>query len=476
MITTAPNPGWSGPQGPETVLGRRRSIETRSAHIALPATFLQENTCLALVSAAAVGYLVFHKSFAYLGLPRANLFVGEIVLTLALFTRGFRRELAAFTRQLREPSPLHLLAWTTVLLSGYGCVLLVRGVRSGEPILTALQTFAFNYYVLALPMGLWAARRNPDALRRLLRWLAWVNGVGGTLFVLFVDRLALTVPGTHNRLNLGNGSVFALIGLLTLGRISRRDWVLLALNGFVLLAVQSRAEWLAFAVALLLWGVLRGNLRKVGAGILLGAAVLVLLTSLHVPLTTAATRGGQLSVSGVAGRLLATVDKNAAVELLPDAASFTASADWRREWWRAIWRDNRTDDRRMLMGRGYGYPINRLATHVEDDVRSPHSVFFFTLAYGGWIGVVLFGLYNLAMTTALWAAYRQTGALFGLLAWIAALGVGLFSNWFEAPFGAFPTYLICGMALAPLIAPKAQESTARPRPQVTPVMPLGATL
>ena len=167
-------------------------------------------------------------------------------------------------------------------------------------------------------------------------------------------------------------------------------------------------------------------------------------------------------MTGIVGRVVASVDQNAAAQLTPDAVEFSGSVNWREKWWQAIWADNRADAGRLLIGHGYGYPINRLTMHVGDDVRTPHSVFFFNLAYGGWIGVLIFGMFNAAVLSALWLVYRREGQLFGLLAWVAALAVGSFSNWYEAPFGAFPTYLIGGMALAPLLRPSTGAPAVEP--------------
>jgi hypothetical protein len=85
------------------------------------------------------------------------------------------------------------------------------------------------------------------------------------------------------------------------------------------------------------------------------------------------------------------------------------------------------------------------------DIRTPHNVFFYALAYGGWTGVLVFFGFHFALGALQWRVFRLTGQPFGFLAWLLILLAALFGNVYETPFGAVPAYLIAGMAAAPII-------------------------
>ena len=47
--------------------------------------------------------------------------------------------------------------------------------------------------------------------------------------------------------------------------------------------------------------------------------------------------------------------------------------------------------------------------------------------------------------------YPITGQAFGLLVRLQAMAIDRFSNWWESPPGAFPSYALLGATLAPLL-------------------------
>jgi hypothetical protein len=89
--------------------------------------------------------------------------------------------------------------------------------------------------------------------------------------------------------------------------------------------------------------------------------------------------------------------------------------------------------------------------YSERDIRTPHNVFFYALAYGGWVGAVLFFVLQAAVAKLLWKASKISGTPCGLAIWALFFCGAFFGNAFEAPFGAIPLYLIAGLAAAPAI-------------------------
>src|ERR1700721_4811442 len=65
---------------------------------------------------------------------------------------------------------------------------------------------------------------------------------------------------------------------------------------------------------------------------------------------------------------------------------------WRKHWWAAIRSEVSKEYKTMIFGMGYGYPLGRLAgKEVErEGTRSPHSIFYFTVAYSGIVRFAIF--------------------------------------------------------------------------------------
>ena len=101
---------------------------------------------------------------------------------------------------------------------------------------------------------------------------------------------------------------------------------------------------------------------------------------------------------------------------------------------------------------------------MEEGVRTPHSVFFYALGYGGWIGAGIFLFLMFALMQCLWKVYKLTGNAFGLSYLMLNLALGLFGNSFETPFGAIPFYLVMGVVIAPLFQTVPQVGAMLPQP------------
>lgn len=432
-----------------------------------------------LAALLIIGYLCLGRTFAYIGLPWFSLYIGEISLG-AFLLFGPQTSQGPWLQVVQRAKRLRRFEWLLLLLLCYGAFEALRGIASGYPAFTALRDTAFNYYPLFLFLGAWAALQDRDLLRRLLRALAWWNGCYGLAYVLVLSRLPWTMPGTAHAAStvpvfsepLGSG--ISLLGLLAFEPKPRRVWHLLVLNAVVMLFVQMRAEWLAFVVGLLVFASVKKRLRQVFAG---GAVVLALLATMyitHINLPSPKGRGGRISVDYLVARAVAPINRQLAANLSSQKAvgGFAGTAEWRLVWWAEIWHAVHASPVSALLGFGYGYPIGSLNPFIAqgDFIQTPHNDFFYALAYSGWLGVLLVVLLQAALYRLLWRSYRTTGQPFGLMCWAALLTMSMFGDFFEAPMGAIPFFLLIGIALAPALLRAGSQAPRRggPSPNATP--------
>jgi hypothetical protein len=411
------------------------------------------NRWLKLLVFLVVGYLTMTRSFAYLGYPPLRIFVGELAFFAFLMAKPriiFDRWLNAIQR----PTPYSAFATALVFSLAYGLFEMFRGIVNGYSPVLVLEGFAFHYYPLWFFVGMWAARQDWSLLPRTVRLIAWVNGIYGVLYVLILSRIPYLMPGSSDVLLFGQpaGSSIVLLGLICIEPRLSRVWHLLVLNLGVMLAMQVRAEYLGFAIGVMLWALLSGNIGRLMAGAVVLAGLLIagLATDFSIP--APGTRGGKISTRDIFGRVIAPVDTELAQQYSKNAASQAGTFYWRVIWWRAIWENVHQDTQTAVMGEGYGYPIANLVGYRERDIRTPHNVFFYALAYGGWLGVALFAMVQLGLAGVLWTAWRHTRSPFGIVLWVSSVCGAFFGNWLEAPFGAIPFYLLAGMAAAPVLS------------------------
>jgi hypothetical protein len=407
-----------------------------------------------------IGYLCGNRSFAYLGLPWFSIYIGEIALAAFLLS-GPRTKQGRWLRVVRRVKRLRRFEWLLILLLCYGAFEALHGVLSGYPAFTAARDTAFNYYPLFLFLGVWAGLRDRDFLRRAIRVLAWCNGCYGVAFILFLNRVPWTMPGTANAASVVPvfseplGAATSLLGLLAFEPRLRKVWYLLVLNAVVLLGMQVRTEWVGFVLGLFVLTFCTKQFRRLVVAVTVLACLLGFMYIADVHLPSPKVRGGQISVDALVARAAAPIDKKVADDLAPpeDVVGYKGTATWRLVWWASIWGAVNANPARALIGFGYGYPIGELNPFIERGtfIQTPHSDFFYALGYSGWIGVAIVVLLQAEILRLLLRSYRITGQPFGLMCWTALVAASLFEDFFEGPFGAIPFFLLIGAALAPAL-------------------------
>jgi len=392
------------------------------------------------------------RSFAHLGLAPLHLFIGEAVLCLFIFLRP-AESLARLFDISASPAWLQGFSIAYIAAVCYGVFEVGRGILLAHDPLAIVETFAFHIYPLYLFAGLWIGGMDPGRLRRVVRWLAWVNGIYGILFIAVLNHVFILMPGTRDTplFSQPNGSAVIVLALLCFEPDLSKVLHLLVLNCFVALGMEVRAELLALVVGLAVWSVLARKIvhLTVGASAFVMVFAAALATDIRIP--APASRGGEISARFIAGRVLSTIDVDLASKYAPTARNYEGTYKWRERWWKAIWNEVHGSTTTALLGEGEGYPLSSLVGYINDpNVRTPHDVFFYCLGYEGWLGVGLFAAMQAALAQGFWRVYRVTGQPYGIIFWSMTLAAALFSNYFETPFGAIPFYLLSGLILAPV--------------------------
>lgn len=415
-----------------------------------------------LAAFLVVGYLGIGKPFAYLGLPWIGLYIGEIALTGFLLF-GPTTKQGPWLHTVRLIPRLKRLEWLLLLSLLYGGYEALRGILKGYPAFTALRDTAFNYYPLFVFLGVWVGLRGQDFFRRVIGMLASWAAYYGLAWILFLSRVPWTMPGTEGKvlvfMDPQGASVIALLGLLAFEPQLRAVWRLILLNVFVLLGVQSRAEWLGFAVGAIVFA---WYVKKVKRLVMAGGLIIVLFGLMYItglsllsPNGRGEKVGNRISAAYLVARAIAPLSQNLADELAPapDVRFAAGTAEWRLVWWANIWQEVHERLFSAFMGLGYGYPIGDLNPYIESGtfVQTPHNVFLYALAFSGWFGVALFVFLQVELYKLLLRSYRVTGQPFGLMCWAAMLTTSLFGDFFEAPFGSIPFYLLVGASITPAL-------------------------
>src|ERR1700679_1215792 len=249
-----------------------------------------------------VGLSLPGRSFSYLGIPPAKLFIGDLTLAAFIFLRP-RQVFDPWIKGLTKGGPLGPLAWALLISISYGIFQVIRGVLLGFPPLTAVENLVFNIYPLYLFLGMWLGKRRPDLLLRFIQVFAVLFCIYAPAYLLFLNKLYWSMPGSNVPIfgQAGGGGLIVL-SLICLDPKPARWWPAMAVAAFGFLAAQVRGEWLGMVVGTMIWGVLSKKMNKValmGAGLF---AVLAIGAILDVNLPSPGERGGAISSTEIVAR------------------------------------------------------------------------------------------------------------------------------------------------------------------------------
>jgi hypothetical protein len=404
-----------------------------------------------------VGLSLTGRSFAYLGIPPAKLFVGD--LTLAAFVVLHPRKIFdPWIGALTKGGPLGPVAWLLLASLTYGIFEVIRGILQGFTPLIATENLVFNIYPIYLFLGIWLGCRQPKLLLRFVQVFSICFCVYAPAYMLFLNRLTVTMPGSDGVSVFGqpSGGGVIILALLCLDPKPSRFWAPMTIAAAMLLAGQVRAEWVGMVLSLLIWGTLSKKMSKV---VVIGVGIAVLLaigSLLDIDIPAPQERGGNISSREIVARGLAAIDPTLAADFTGSThvGFYNGTITWRENWWRAIWANSQASYTNLLIGPGYGFLLKNLVSYLKDsgDLRTPHNIFYYALGYSGWLGVFFFFSLQAACGALVWRAYKITGQSFGVVIWASTLFTAFFGNAFETPTGAIPCYLTLGLIIGPTLS------------------------
>jgi hypothetical protein len=404
--------------------------------------------------------LVVFYMWSALFIGKVSAYVGLLLGALLIFSvRVFwDRWYVALTRR---GDPMHGLSWALLVSLLYGIAQVIYGVSFlGHSLFTALQILVFNLGPVYVFLGIWVAVRHPLAVRTYIRFVTWWMVIYTPIYFLFLQHLNLTLngvlPGTGLELlgNPGSGTL-PLLGLLTLEPHLARFWLPIVVLILLTIANQERSDWLGLGICLMIWGKLSGKLGRVFGILGCVTAVLIIAAVIDLKLPPIAGRGGELSARGTIARMAGAISPELAVDVgggRENSQFYYGTVYWREHWWAAIRSEVFKEPKTEIFGLGYGYPLAHLASRdvEKQGTRSPHSVFYFTLAYSGFVGVAIFFWLEICVVWLLWRVYKVSGETFGLMFAIYTLIGAFFGNVLETPQSGIPFYLLLGMAMGPI--------------------------
>ncbi len=396
------------------------------------------------------GFFFLDKLLVYISLP---------FTTILLFDRRvfFDRVYSALT----TPGPLSGVTWALLISTMFGIAEVAYGLLEGYGLTSALEILVFNLCPWFLFFGIVAGMQRPWSVRNYIRFLAYFHAIEGPIYYLFLRHVSFKIGSTDVSFAPGTGSL-ALLGLFCFEQRLSRYWFPILVCSFDTIAGEMRADWLGFGMAVVVWAIAARQIKRVLtiAAILIALLAIGFVTDVRIPGLPG--RGGEISARDTVARALSGIDPELAQQLSPGAMGYGAGTiAWRENWWRDIRGEVFKSPVTAIFGLGYGYPIGQLVPALRNvDIRSPHSVFHFTLANSGLLGFFLFVLLQMQLLRVLWKTFKQTGQIFGLACAIFAIENSMFGNFFEAPQRAIPTYILLGMCIGPLFLAATQQSTS----------------
>ena len=409
---------------------------------------------LGVLGVCLLGYALFSRAFAYLGVP--PLFVGEAMLGVGLVVAAGSGALGAASRSWTVRLWLLLAVWTVARTVPY------LGLHGLDAARDAMQVFYGLYAVVVASLVLAEPDRLVALVQRYGRFVAvmlavvWLVYLVAKQFEAALPRLPwadvplLYVKGGDLMVHL-TGIVAALV--LGLVRASPARWALAAFSAGIIM-VSNRGGMVAFVLGLgVVW-----LLRPPGAGVGRFAYAFVLLVLLGLmagPLVDAQVQGGSRDLS------VGQVVENVKSIFVPSGSStLDGTKRWRMLWWGEIV-DYTVRGHYFWTGKGFGLNLAEADGFVvagDDGLRSPHNGHLTILARAGVPGFLLWVALHAAWVGAVlraWflsraADHRRWTALFAWLLgfWTAALANASFDVYLEGPMGAVWVWTVIGLGVA----------------------------
>lgn len=409
---------------------------------------------LDLLCLTLLGYALFGKGWAYVGIP--PLFIGDAVLLLGVIrlltlTRGWSVVFLSpplwalfvlmawgLLRTLPYVSTYRIDALRDAVIWGYGAfVPLVFGVIVARPERLALLVRRYSrfarVFVAAVPVLWFGLRFAGDAIPRW-PWadVPLIHVKGGDLLVHLAGVLAFWSAGL--------GTAHTLHALMLAGAVA-------------IVGAYNRAGLISFLIVFAFCGLFRplaGALWRVAAVILFGLLLLAVSdVRFQMP-----GKGRELSFAQLTDNILSVLGES-------DEQDLNGTKQWRLRWWNDIVEYTVHGDY-FWTGKGFGINLadddGYQGTAWEGLLRSPHNGHLTVLARAGVPGLALWLLVHFLWGVEVIHRHFQAKAarrrrwqglfLFLLAYWIAFMANASFDVFIEGPMGGIWLWTIYGVGLA----------------------------
>ena len=409
---------------------------------------------LTALSVCLLGYALFGRAFAYLGVP--PLFIGEAMLALGLgavaLARPPRRVVVSPAMGVAVVFLLWVAVRTVPYVSGYGTDALRDAMVAGY----ALFAFVVAGLVMARPERLAELLVRYRVLVVLLSSVAWL------IYLIFrINKEAFPMlPWADNVRVIENkpGDLLVHLAGITAFLVLRwrrpTPWLLgLLIVGVGAMMVGNRGGMLGYLLAMGVFAVLKPASATFGRMAYVGALLLVLAVVVDTSSLQVNEGNRSLSLEQLGENLKSVFGQS-------DQAMLADTAEWRLLWWGKIVDYTVFGDYRWT-GKGFGRNLadeDGFNTDEEKSLRSPHSVHMTVLARGGLPGaglwLLLHGLWWGGLLGA-WRVARRAGLTawqgffaFCAVYWTAASVNASFDVYLEGPMGAIWFWCVWGAACA----------------------------
>lgn len=406
-----------------------------------------------------IGYAMFNKGFAYVGVP--PLFIGEVFLGFSFFLL-----LAGSYSSRIFSSPL---MWLIILFITWGAIRTLPYIETyGLNALRDAVVWGYAFYAVFVAGALLQGRLVGQVPRWFSMWFPWFLVIAPIIYMmgqLIPERLPKW-PGTETsfiHMKPGDMAVHlaGVAGFLGLGlhrrflkagqRISQaKEFSLWMIWGIGVIAAGSRnrggmlSVFLACCIILMFKPM--GRLNRV----ILPALIVVFLGlafDIKVPV------GGDryFSVQQILDNIESVVSKS-------DKTELTGTASWRLEWWTKIYKET-VHGEFFWDGRGYGVDLSQVHNFADSTKnRSPHNGHLTILARSGMPGLVLWVIFLGLVGILLLQGYFRMRSLgqydladlnVWCMAYLAAFMVNSsFDVYLEGPQGGIWFWALMGFVVA----------------------------
>ena len=405
------------------------------------------------------GYLLLGRPFSYLGI--SPLFIGEAYLLIQILWNRHNW----LGRFVNDVARLELLSFAIFLHLAWGLVEVFRALYMHRPMIDVFRTTAFNYYPLYCLIGIMIGKEI--SLQTYLK--IWK-------YIVILATVQILVEPVLNLWD-SFGVEMPMPPLFTMAIICLWEYFAAWKTLYVLLAVSMLPDFFQGAHGHRSWvlGLLAGLISIAASKpklflkwvmISLGGFTVLMFVGPLIP----GPEGSSPPLDPVVqiAHILASHDPNLAIKIVKwrhygNEVSSIKDEEGTAVWRKAIWQgalNSLNTLELQVMGIGEGVSLQGI-TPDGQDIHTPHNISIYCLYYTGWIGLIIFTFLMFALLHAA-RQIRNPALRKQLIATIlVAIVITMTGNLLEAPFGAIPFYLICGV----IIGLGRREAAAKRMPQ-----------